>query len=279
VSRPAPRRSSRGPIVIGVALALVYLGGAALTARLDPLQGRALLDGSFTGAPYQWACPPPALAAGNKEPASVAEEIPVSPQGGSESAGMSTADLQATVLLSQGAFPSKPGESSVLLRITPMCASDAGPLPTGRQPQGNVYRVQATYQLGGDAVDVVQPSAQLVLVYPAPPNPGTFEGTVFESDDATTWTALRTQISSARHQALAESPRLGYFVVGALPQPTPSFVGTGGGGAGSVLRIVLIALLVVGAGTAAWFISGRWLQRRAAHEEGAWENDDGDAGP
>jgi hypothetical protein len=261
-----------------VALALVYLGGAALTARLDPLQGRALLDGSFTGAPYQWACPPPALAASNKKAASASEEIPVSPEGGSQSAGVSTADLQATVLLSQGAFPSKPGEESVVLRITPTCASDAGPLPAGRQPQGNVYRVQATYQPGGEGVDRVQPTAQLVLVYPAPPNPGTFDGTIFVSSDARTWTPLKTQISAARHQALAESPRLGYFVVGALPQPTPSFVGTGGGGAGSVLRIVLIAVLVVGAGAAAWLISGRWLQRRASQEEGQW-TDDGEDGP
>jgi len=44
-------RQWRRPLAAGAALALLYLAGAALTARLDPLQGRALLDGSFTGAP------------------------------------------------------------------------------------------------------------------------------------------------------------------------------------------------------------------------------------
>jgi hypothetical protein len=262
---------------VGVGLALVYLGGAALTARLDPLQGRALLDGNPL-TPYNWVCPPSALAATNKAPASGADQIPVSPEGGSQSAGVSTDDLQVTVLLSEGAFPSKPSEDSVVLRITPMCASDVGSLPSRRQPQGNAYRVQATYQPGGDGVDRVEQKAQLVLVYPAPANFATFDGIIYVSADARRWRALPTQISAARHQALTETTRLGYFVVGATTQPTPSFVGTGGGGAGPVLRVVLIVVLVVGAGTAAWFISGRWLQRRAAQEEARW-TDDGEEGP
>jgi hypothetical protein len=35
-----------------------------------------------------------------------------------------------------------------------------------------------------------------------------------------------------------------------------------------------VAVLVVGAGLAAWFLSGRWFQRRVAEEEEQWRSDD-----
>jgi hypothetical protein len=271
---PAGRRPRRArALAVGVALAVAYVGGAALTAHLDALGGRALLDGGFV-APYNWVSPPPALASANTPPSSADESIPVSPEGGSQAMGVTTDDLQVTLLLSKGAFPTKEGQEAVRVRITPMAPTEVGPLPRGEGPQGNAYRIQATYQPGGDAAGRVQPQAQLVMVYPAPPNPGTFEGTIFVSPDGENWSALNTRVSSARHQALTETDRLGYFVVGSLPQPTPSGPAPAGG-ASQALRIALIALLVAGAGAAAWLISGRWLQRRAAREQDEWRGGEG----
>jgi hypothetical protein len=273
VTGPASGRRARWPLAIGATVAAVYLAGAAMTARLNPLEGRALLDGGFL-APYNWVSPPPELAASNTPPSPASQSVPVSPEGGSEAVGISTQDLQVTLLLSKGAFPPREGQDSVEVRITPLAATDVGALPGGRRPQGNVYRIEATFQPGGEAVDRVQPNAQLVLVYPAPPNPGTFDGTIFVSSDERTWTALDTKISSARHQALATTPRLGYVVVGATPQPSPSSAATSGGSS-QVVRILLIALLVLGAGAAAWVLSGRWLQRRTSGEEESWRGNGG----
>jgi hypothetical protein len=264
----------RGTVAVGAALAMLYLAGAALTARLDPLQGRALLDGSFTGAPYNWVNPPPALAASNKAPTPLAQSVPISPESGSDPVGLSTNDLQVTLLLSKGAFPPSDQQDSVDVRITPLAPT--GGLPRNNEPQGNVYRIQATYRPGGASIDTVTQRAQLVLVYPAPVNPGTFVATIFVSPDGRTWTALRTTTSAARHQALAETGRLGYFVVGAPPSPSATGSG-GGGGLGGTLRILLVAALVVGAGLAAWFASGRWFQRRVAEEEARWRDDEDDA--
>ena len=274
MSRTGARRSARGPLAVGAALALVYLAGAALTATLDPLQGRALLDGSFTGAPYNWVSPPPSLAASNKAPTPLTQSVPISPESGSDPAGISTNDLQVTLLLSKGAFPPSDQQDSVVVRITPLAPT--GRLPGGNEPQGNAYRIQATYQPGGASIATVIPQAQLVLVYPAPLNPGTFEGTIFISPDGRTWTALRTSTSAARHQALAETGRLGYFVVGAPPPPSPT--GSAGGGLSGTLRILLVAVLVIGAGAAAWFASGRWFRRRVAEEEQRWHDDGEDEG-
>jgi hypothetical protein len=264
----------RGAVAAGAALAMLYLAGAALTARLDPLQGRALLDGGFIGGPYNWVSPPPALAASNKAPSSLSQSVPISPESGSDPIGLSTSDLQVTLLLSKGAFPPTDQQDSVDVRITPLAPS--GVLPRGNEPQGNLYRITATYQPGAAPVATVSLKAQLVLVYPAPLNPGAFVGTIFVSPDGETWTALHTTISAARHQALAETGRLGYFVVGAPPSPSATGSG-GGGGLGGTLRILLVAALVVGAGLAAWFASGRWFQRRVAEEEARWRDDGDDA--
>lgn len=272
MSRTAAGPSARGRIAVaaGLALALLYVAGAALTAHIDPLQGRALLDGSFTGAPYNWVSPPPPLASGNKVPAALTQSVPISPEGGSDAVGISTNDLQVTLLLSQGAFPPSGQDDSVDVTITPL--APAGGLPGANEPQGNVYRIQATYRPSGTNINAISPQGQLVLVYPAPPNPGTFVGTIFVSPDGQSWKALRTTTSAARHQALAETGRLGYFVVGAPPQPSPEG-SAGGGGFGGTLRILVVAVLVVGAGLAAWFASGRWFQRRVAQEEDAWQDD------
>src|SRR5262249_52147625 len=159
------------------ALALVYLAGAALTARLDPLQGRALLDGSFTGAPYNWVSPPPPLASGNKVPAALTQSVPISPEGGSDAVGISTNDLQVTLLLSGGASPPWGQAASADGPIPPR--APGGGLRGANEPQGNVYRIQATYRPSGTNITAISPQGQLVLVYPAPPNPGTFVGTIF----------------------------------------------------------------------------------------------------
>src|SRR4029079_11629280 len=133
----------RRPLAAGAALALLYLAGAALTARLDPLQGRALLDGSFTGAPYNWVSPPPPLAGTNKIPAPLTQSVPISPESGSDPVGISTNDLQVTLLLSKGAFPPSGQEDSVDVRITPLAPS--GGLPGGNETPGNMYSIQSAY--------------------------------------------------------------------------------------------------------------------------------------
>ena len=260
-------------VAVGALAVGAYLLGVFLTARLSSFGGRPLLDVGPTNVPYRWSCPPPALAAKNKQPTSARTSIPLN-QTGSDAIVVSTNDIQVNVVLPQSEFPPKQSADSVVMSIKPLCADGFAPLPGPYTARGNVYQVTAAYSpSGGPATHLAAPT-QLVLSYPSVPNAATTEIQIFRSTDGKTWTKLVTANTTFLHQAQSDVTSLGYFVVG--ERPGPSTAPQGSGGSSNVLKFAVVAIIAVAFGVAAWLATGRWAARRAAREELEWRDPEDD---
>ena len=111
---------SRRALVLGLGVAGAYLVLAAVSGRLSPFASRPILDGFAPPPPYHWVSPPPDLASTNKPPSAGRFTLSLDPTTGSKADVFSTADGQVSLALGEGAVPSRPGQDSVALTITPM---------------------------------------------------------------------------------------------------------------------------------------------------------------
>jgi hypothetical protein len=199
-------------VLAGLVTVGAYLAGAFVTGRIDPLARRPILDGFAPPPPYQWVSPPPDRAQDNQPPAGGSFQVKFGVDGASRADVLSTADLQVTLIPSKGTFPSVPGQTATLVTIQPLAPKGLGPPPSGLRISGNVYRLQATYQPGGQAVQTLAQPAQLTLVYPPSPDGLIHAHTVIQSKDGRSWTTLPT--NDAGLQAGVDVTSLGYFAVG-----------------------------------------------------------------
>ena len=252
---------SRAALAWGLVAGLSYILLAVLSGHLSPLARRPLLDGFVPPPPYRWVSPPPALASGNKRPSTASLNVDFDSRTGSQAGVFSTNDLQASIVLADGAFPPAPGQSSLRLTITPQSPSSAGPAPAGMVIAGNVYRFRATLEPGGRDLSAIASSSQLVLSYPSTPTPATSRHTLLFSADGAGWQSLSGSIDSvAQQQVLANVRMLGYFAVGATPGRGAS--GTPTGSVANLIPTILIGVLV--AGIAFFIIRFEIRQRRRA---------------
>jgi hypothetical protein len=247
----------RGPaLAIGAALAVASALGAWVSGTLDPEARRPILDGAGQVSPYRWVHPPPDLAAGNQRPDS--GDFTIALKNGTSAPGaFPTNDLQVHLLVSQGAFPPSGSATAIHLTVTPLDPATLS-RPPGYSILGNVYRVRATYQPGGQAVGSVVKATYLTLAYPAIVT-HSLQHLVLESKDGRTWTTLKSNDDLSTLRATAPIRSFGYFaagVRGGLPSPSPS----GGGSTGGRRRIlpwivigiaalIAIALVVTRGGT------------------------------
>jgi hypothetical protein len=227
---PPVRRRRRGPVVAAGALAVVaYVAGAWLSAALSPAARRPILDSSFIPQPYHWVSPPPSLAKGNRRPDS--GDFTVAFQKGRIEAGVfSTNDQQATVVFSLGAIPPKGQARSVHLTVRPLDPATVAPAPKGYSVLGNVYRIEATYEPGGDPVTAVAKHPLVVLLYPATITHGLQRNLAYSADEKT-WSRLKTTDDPTAFQASSTVSRLNglYAVItrgGGSPVPSGSAPGT-----------------------------------------------------
>jgi hypothetical protein len=222
----------------GLVVAGGYLAGAMVTGRLDPLARRPILDGFAPPPPYQWVSPPPSRAKDNQPPASGSFRVKFGADGVSRADVLSTDDLQVTLILSKGTFPTATGQSAALVTIKPLAPNGLGAPPSGLRILGNVYRLQATNQPGGQAIQTLAQRAQLTLVYPPSPDGLIHAHTVIQSKDGKSWTTLST--NDAGLQAGVEVTALGYFAVsenvvgGKHPFPL-----------GKIIQYAIVGLLVL----------------------------------
>jgi hypothetical protein len=231
---PARRRV----LAAGFAIALVYLALAGLSGHLSPLARLPLLDGIAPVAPYRWLAPPPELAADNVPPTSGTFDIALGERG-SRPGVFTTADAQATLILTVGTFPAAPGQDHVHLTVTPLDPATVGAPDEPLQIIGNVYGVQATYEPGGEPVRTIASPIEVILVYPLTPNAHATSHAVVSSGDGRTWITSEGSDSPAIQQAEGPVDTLGYVAVAGDLMPTPGGP-TPGGGENSTLGIALI---------------------------------------
>ena len=156
MSEPPGHGRGRRALALGVALAVVYLAGAALSGRASPLARRPLLDGLAPPTPYRGVHPPAELAAGNKPPAGGRFLLELTAQG-SQLSAFSTSDGQVNLILSQGAVPFRAGQIEVVVTVEPLDPARLA-APAGMLVAGNAYRLQAAYRSSGRKVSALAAS-------------------------------------------------------------------------------------------------------------------------
>jgi hypothetical protein len=236
---------SRRAILAGLAAMLAYAGGAALSGHLSLTTRGPLLDGFYVPPPYRWVKPQPALAAGNKKPASLRATVALNPQTGSEANVWTTADAQASLGLDTGAIPPLPGQASVKLTIAPLAPRQSLTLPAGMSLVGNVYRVAMTYQPSGKDIAKFAKPGVLVLAYPAPPNAASYSHVMMTSGDGTTWTALGGTDSTGQLVVQQEVAGPGLFAIGQSKRGGPPKKSSGARGILDIVLIVAAAAVVL----------------------------------
>jgi len=217
MSEPPGHGRGRRALALGVALAVVYLAGAALSGRASPLARRPLLDGLAPPTPYRWVHPPAELAAGNKPPAGGRFLLELTTQG-SQLSAFSTSDGQVNLILSQGAVPFRAGQIEVVVTVEPL---DPGRLaaPAGMLVAGNAYRLQAAYRSSGRKVSAFGGESSVILAYPllAAPVADPAGHVVLTSVDGRSWSQLPSTDTPGSHQVSAQLHQTGYFEVGVPP--------------------------------------------------------------
>jgi hypothetical protein len=239
---------SRVALLAGVGIAVLYLAGAALSGRASLLARRPLLDGLAPPVPYRWVKPPPDLASSNKEPVSLRFSVKLGATG-SQLGAFSTSDGQFNLVLSEGAVPASPGQTSVAVSVDPVDPATLGPAPPGLLLAGNAYRIQASYRPSDAKVDTLGGQSSVGLIYPllatAVADPSGH--LVLASADGRSWQRLESTDTPGTHQVSAGLGITGY-VVAAVP-PAGAGGGSGGDGRGRVLLAATAgaALLVLAA--------------------------------
>ena len=161
--RLKPEKTARA----GLAVTNSPLRAALLLAALSSLYilgawhtGAVRWDGLAPTA-YRYVMPPPGYT--NPGPPAGAKQTVVFRNGVSQSIQVYTADLQAQLVVPNGAFAPNAGGNSVVVTITPQ----SPPKVSGLAIDGNAYVVQAAY-LDGTPVPTPWPKPVLVyLLFPA----------------------------------------------------------------------------------------------------------------
>ena len=248
---PAPAPARRRAVAAGLAIVLAYLGLAALSGHLSPLARRPLLDGTAGPIAYNWVTPPPELAGSNVPPSAGDFTVELTERG-SRPDVLTTDDGQFTLILVAGTIPPAQEQRSVHITAEPMDPSTFGAPPAPLDIVGNVYRVRATYEPGGDPVTSVDKSIETILVYPLPPNAHATTHSVIASGDGDSWSVSKGTDSPGNQQAEGPVGSLGYVAVGGDLQPgaaSPAPLTSGGNGALGITLIVLaVCAALVGIG-------------------------------
>jgi hypothetical protein len=236
--------SRRVTIVAGLLCVTAYVGLAALSGHLSPLARGPLLDGIGPPQDYRWVNPPPDLAAANQPPSSGVFPITLDPNG-SRPATPVTSDNQVTLIVTQGAFATKPGQTEVTLTIDPVDPATLGSPGADLTIFGNAYRLEATYQPSGKPAKLVHP-LDAVLMYPVTPNLHASVHQLSTSPDGQTWTAQEGSDSLAQQQAQGPVPELGYVMVTGEAGPSPVTPSGGSSGSSNAAIILIVLAACVG---------------------------------
>jgi MYXO-CTERM domain-containing protein len=200
----------RRSLVVGAALLGLYLVTLALTVGLRSDHVRPLYDGFAPPPSYRWVDPPAFFASGNVEPKPVTTTIKLG-RDGSEPAGIATPDGQFVLNLGRGAVRPSFGAASVTVKVTPVTPSALPAVPSGLRPNGNVYRVEMTYETGKKVTRLAR-AGNVVMEIPELGN-GIFFGRHLHGHSSDPWTKLPSRAVPPRQLSVTtfiEDP--GYYL-------------------------------------------------------------------
>jgi hypothetical protein len=235
-------RWRKGAVAAGLVVVAGYLVVGGLTLRVSGRHVRPLFD-SFANAPYGWVCPPASLKAGNITPNPALLGINLTPAG-SVNLSVATDDGQILFSMALDEIPAHGADTSVLAKITPLCAGKVGAVPAGYSAAGNAYRYALAYRPSGVAVTRTDKPGN-VIVRP----PTTADALAYSADNGKTWQLLHSFHSGTSIGASFTAP--GVYL--ALQRGTGNGLApAASGGSGTSpfligLLVALVAALIVGA--------------------------------
>lgn len=198
---------------LGITIGLAYLAVAALTFSITGLKVRPLFDGNHAGIAYRWVDPPPSEEPFNLPPESGEGEVELTRRG-SRDGEVQTLDLLAGVLFPSRAFAVPAGEEAISVSVEPLDPKTIGPVPAGKEFQGNAYAFAASYGASGDDAELratsCDPTADVILcptIFLTVP----FGATDLARWDGNAWVPLPGMEESSP-VVFADSPVLGTFV-------------------------------------------------------------------
>ncbi|HEX3325724.1 MAG TPA: hypothetical protein VHV50_01890 [Actinomycetota bacterium] len=193
---------------VGMAVALFYVVGAAITSHLTPFGSRPVLDGIRPPPAYRWVKPPADLASTNEKPFGGTFSLKFT--GAQSQAGaFTTRDSQLSMVLDPGALAPEGNPTGARISITPMAPSSISQ-PSGYHVDGNVYRISIKEEPSGNAVTRFVHPQRILLVYPADKSFIKPQHLLATSSDGKSWTRVKTQDSTIQQQSsgLIRSPGL-----------------------------------------------------------------------
>lgn len=201
-------------LVAGVVVGVAYVASAVASGHLSPLARRPLLDGGGVPVPYNWVSPPPALAGTNQKPSGARVTIKFDPGKGSRARVVTTADIQASLILPTAAIAASPPSTEAVVTVTPLALPKTPTLPPNLELTGNVYRFQGAYTGGGPVTSLAKPGT-LSLLYPLAPDNLLHHFVLLHSADGRTWAAVpSSQDSPSQLQVSGTVQELGDYAVG-----------------------------------------------------------------
>jgi hypothetical protein len=233
--------------ISALAICATYAGLAAVSGHLSILARRPLLDSGLPVPPYNWIAPPPALAANNKQPASLTFTTPLTASGSKPKLAVTT-DKQIIVVVSKSTAAAHGKDTEVKFSATPVDPSTLSPLASPNVVFGNDVKITATYEPSGDPVTVFGKPITVVLIYPATPNLTSTSHAIFTSTDGKTWAKQKSLDQLLGQSVSGPMPAPGSVGVGGIPEAGPSPIPTATQKGNSttiiILAVALVALLI-----------------------------------
>ena len=242
------------PVRVGLAALAVYVVVATASVALSRHRVLPLFEGFGPPPAYNWVKPPPQFAATNKVPKPKAGDIPYN-GGTTGPAVAATDDGQFVVNFAQGSFPSHAADNNVHSLITPLDPAKLGPLPSGLSADGNAYRIDLTFLPSGAVVGGLSVPGDVIMTVPHN------AAALLYSPDGVAWQKLASQQVGQPTTIGSTFTHAGYYLVGAKPTAL-GLSGSKGGGVGTVLIAVWVAVGAAVLGVIAWVVAGRRREQR-----------------
>lgn len=228
----------------GVVVVVAYLAAVAATVGVRGTGVRPLYDSLTPPAAYRWVNPPRLFRPGNVKPKPISEQVSaIGPQSPATSAA--TPDGQIIVNLPAGAIPAHAGDTSATISLTPVDPASLSPLPSGRYPYGNAYRLTITDKPSGTEVTTLATPGNLILASPAVGN------ALLTSPGGNGWTVIPAHLFAPTNLLIGASiTACGYYLVaGSVPVAGKSSPTTSSSSnallIGAIVVVLAIALLAI----------------------------------